>query len=137
MEIPNEGGIMNDQASVRYLVDKVDDAVAFYVEQLDFEVVFDAAPDFVMLSRGPLKLMLNAVGGSGGASQPMPDGRVPEPGGWSRFQLVVDDLESDVERLRSSGAAFRNDIVNGIGGKQILLEDPSGNLIELFEPLKS
>jgi len=128
---------MNDQASVRYLVDKVDDAVAFYVEQLDFEVVFDAAPDFVMLSRGPLKLMLNAVGGSGGASQPMPDGRVPEPGGWSRFQLVVDDLESDVERLRSSGAAFRNDIVNGIGGKQILLEDPSGNLIELFEPLKS
>ena len=125
---------MNDQASVRYLVDKVDDAVAFYVEQLDFEVVFDAAPDFVMLSRGPLKLMLNAVGGSGGASQPMPDGRVPEPGGWSRFQLVVDDLESDVERLRSSGAAFRNDIVNGIGGKQILLEDPSGNVVELFQP---
>ena len=80
--------------------------------------------------------MLNAVGGSGGASQPMPDGRVPEPGGWSRFQLIVDDIESLVERLRSSGASFRNDIVNGIGGKQILLEDPSGNLIELFERLK-
>jgi catechol 2,3-dioxygenase-like lactoylglutathione lyase family enzyme len=137
MEVTDEGGTMNDQASVRYLVDKVDDAVEFYVEQLDFEVVFDAAPDFVMLSRGPLKLMLNVVGGSGGASQPMPDGRVPEPGGWSRFQLLVDDLESDVARLRSSGASFRNDIVNGIGGKQILLEDPSGNLIELFEPLQS
>ena len=127
---------MNDQASVRYLVHKVDEAAEFYVEQLGFEVVFDAAPDFVMLSRGPLKLMLNAVGGSGGASQAMPDGRVPEPGGWSRFQLTVDDLESLVGRLRSSGASFRNDIVNGIGGKQILLEDPSGNLIELFQPLK-
>src|SRR5688500_12457123 len=110
MEATEEGGTMNDQASVRYLVDKVDDAVEFYVEQLDFEVVFDAAPDFVMLSRGPLKLMLNAVGGSGGASQPMPDGRVPEPGGWSRFQLLVDDLESDVERLRSRGAASQHGI---------------------------
>ena len=126
---------MTDQASVRYLVDKVDDAVEFYVEHLGFEVTFDAAPDFVMLSRGPLRLMLNAVGGSGGASQPMPDGRVPEPGGWSRFQLNVDDLESLVERLRASGATFRNDIVRGIGGNQILLEDPSGNAIELFEPL--
>ena len=126
---------MNDQASVRYLVHQVDEAAEFYVEQLGFEVMFDAAPDFVMLSRGPLKLMLNAVGGSGGASQAMPDGRVPEPGGWSRFQLNVDDLESLVERLRSSGASVRNDIVNGIGGKQILLEDPSGNLIELFQPL--
>ena len=126
---------MNDQASVRYLVDKVGDAAEFYVEQLDFEIVFDAAPDFVMLSRGPLRLMLNAVGGSGGASQPMPDGRVPEPGGWARFQLTVDDIESLVERLRSSGASFRNDIVNGIGGKQVLVEDPSGNAIELFQPL--
>ena len=127
---------MNDQASVRYLVDQVDDAVEFYVEQLDFEVIFDAAPDFVMLSRGPLRLMLNAVGGSGGASQAMPDGRVPEPGGWSRFQLTVDDLETKVEKLRSNGASFRNGIVRGIGGQQILLEDPSGNAIELFEPLK-
>jgi catechol 2,3-dioxygenase-like lactoylglutathione lyase family enzyme len=126
---------MNDQASVRYLVDKVDAAAAFYVEQLDFEVVFDAAPDFVMLSRGPLRLMLNAVGGSGGAAQPMPDGRVPEPGGWARFQLTVDDIAALVERLRSNGASFRNDIANGIGGKQVLVEDPSGNLIELFEPL--
>ena len=127
---------MNDQASVRYLVDKVDAATDFYVEQLDFEVVFDASPDFVMLSRGPLKLMLNVVGGSGGASQPMPDGSVPKPGGWSRFQLVVDDLDAEVERLRSGGATFRNEVVRGIGGNQILLEDPSGNLIELFEPLK-
>ena len=81
-----------------------------------------------MLSRGPLRLMLNAVGGSGGASQPMPDGRVPEPGGWARFQLIVDDLDAEVERLRSSGATFRNDIVRGIGGNQVLLEDPSGNV---------
>jgi len=126
---------MSDQASVRYLVEDVDQAVKFYVEQLGFEVVFDAAPDFVMVSRGPLRLMLNVVGGSGGASQPMPDGRVPEPGGWSRFQLTVEDLDSEVERLRSGGASFRNDIVRGIGGSQILLEDPSGNAIELFEPL--
>jgi catechol 2,3-dioxygenase-like lactoylglutathione lyase family enzyme len=125
---------MSDQVSVRYLVKDVDQAVEFYVHQLGFEVVFDAAPDFVMVSRGPLRLMLNVVGGSGGASQPMPDGRVPEPGGWSRFQLVVDDLESDVERLHSAGASFRNDIVKGIGGDQILLEDPSGNAIELFQP---
>lgn len=125
---------MSDQASVRYLVKDVDQAVEFYVDQLGFEVVFDAAPDFVMVSRGPLRLMLNVVGGSGGASQPMPDGRMPEPGGWSRFQLIVDDLESEVERLRSAGASFRNDIITGIGGDQILLEDPSGNAIELFQP---
>lgn len=125
---------MSDQASVRYLVEDVDQAVKFYVDQLGFEVVFDAAPNFVTVSRGPLRLMLNVVGGSGGASQPMPDGRVPEPGGWSRFQLTVEDLESEVERLRSSGASFRNDIVKGMGGDQILLEDPSGNAIELFEP---
>jgi catechol 2,3-dioxygenase-like lactoylglutathione lyase family enzyme len=126
---------MNEQANVRYLVDKVDDAAAFYVEQLDFEMVFDASPDFVMLSRGPLRLMLNAVGGSGGASHPMPDGRVPEPGGWARFQLVVQDLDGVVTRLREHGATFRNDIVRGIGGNQVLLEDPSGNAIELFQPL--
>ena len=125
---------MSDQASVRYLVNDVDQAVEFYVDHLGFEVVFDAAPDFVMVSRGPLRLMLNVVGGSGGASQPMPDGRVPEPGGWSRFQLTVEDLEDEVERLRSSGASFRNEIIKGIGGDQILLEDPSGNAIELFEP---
>jgi catechol 2,3-dioxygenase-like lactoylglutathione lyase family enzyme len=125
---------MSDQASVRYLVEDVDQAVKFYVDQLGFEVGFDATPEFVVVSRGPLKLMLNVVGGSGGASQPMPDGRVPEPGGWSRFQLIVDDLDSEVGRLRSSGASFRNDIVRGRGGNQILLEDPSGNAIELFEP---
>lgn len=127
---------MSDQANVRYFVDQVDEAAEFYVQHLAFEVVFDAAPDFVMLSRGPLRLMLNAVGGSGGASQPMPDGRVPEPGGWARFQLIVDDLDAEVERLRASGATFRNDIVRGIGGNQVLLEDPSGNVVELFQPLK-
>ena len=125
---------MSDQASVRYLVEDVDQAVEFYVDRLGFEVEFDVAPHFVTVSRGPLRLMLNAVGGVGGASQPMPDGRVPEPGGWSRIQLSVDDLEAEVERLRASGASFRNEIVSGKGGAQILLDDPSGNAIELFEP---
>ena len=124
---------MNDQASIRYLVDKVDDAVEFYVELLDFEVVFDAAPDFVMLSRGPLRLMLNAVGGSGGASQAMPDGRVPEPGGWSRFQLEVDDLDSAVESLRKRGASLRSGVIEGRAGRQVIVDDPSGNAVELFE----
>jgi predicted enzyme related to lactoylglutathione lyase len=127
---------MNDQVNVRYVVDDVDEAAGFYTEQLGFEVAFDA-PGFAVLSRGPLRLLLNATGGAGGASQPMPDGRRPEPGGWSRFQLAVDDLEAEVERLRSSGASFRNEIVTGKGGSQILLDDPSGNPIELFQPASS
>jgi catechol 2,3-dioxygenase-like lactoylglutathione lyase family enzyme len=127
---------MNDQVNVRYVVVDVNEAAGFYTEQLGFEVVFDA-PGFAVLSRGPLRLLLNATGGAGGASQPMPDGRIPEPGGWSRFQLAVDDLEAEVERLRSSGASFRNEIVTGKGGAQILLDDPSGNPIELFQPASS
>lgn len=119
--------------SVRYIVDDVEAAVAFYTQHLDFEVELQAAPGFANLSRGNLRLLLNKPG-FGGAGQPMPDGRKPEPGGWNRIQLEVSDLAEKVEALRKAGAPFRNEIVTGQGGKQILLEDPSGNAIELFEP---
>jgi len=91
-------------------------------------------PGFAMLSRGPLQLLLNVAGGPGGAAQPMPDGRLPEPGGWTRIVLEVEDLDAAVAGLREAGAAFRNDIVEGRGGRQILLDDPAGNAVELFEP---
>ena len=119
--------------SVRYIVDDVEVAIVFYTERLGFGVEFNPAPGFAVLSRGDLRLLLNEPG-SGGAGQPMPDGRKPEPGGWNRIQLEVDDLSSEVEALRDREAHFRNEIVAGRGGKQILLEDPSGNPIELFEP---
>ena len=119
--------------SVRYIVNDVEKAIAFYTERLGFGVEFKPAPGFAALSRGDLRLLLNEPG-AGGAGQPMPDGRKPEPGGWNRIQLEVDDLTSEVEALREAGAQFRNEIVGGRGGKQILLEDPSGNPIELFEP---
>ena len=119
--------------SVRYIVDDVDAAIRFYTERLGFTVELHPASGFAMLVRGDLRLLVNAAGGPGGAAQPMPDGRRPEPGGWNRIQLQVDDLEREVERLRQVGAQFRNDIVTGFGGKQILLEDPAGNPIELFE----
>jgi catechol 2,3-dioxygenase-like lactoylglutathione lyase family enzyme len=120
--------------SVRYIVDDVDAAVEFYTELLGFEVVMRPAPPFAMLSRGDLRLLLNAPTGPGGAAQPMPDGRVPEPGGWSRFQIEVADLEGEVQRLRGAGATFRNEIVEGMGGRQILVDDPAGNCVELFQP---
>jgi catechol 2,3-dioxygenase-like lactoylglutathione lyase family enzyme len=120
--------------SVRYIVDDVDAAIAFYTRQLGFHLDMHPAPPFAMLSRGGLRLLLSAPTGPGGAAQPMRDGRMPEPGGWNRIQLEVDDLAGEVETLRKRGARFRNDIVAGIGGKQILLEDPAGNPIELFEP---
>jgi catechol 2,3-dioxygenase-like lactoylglutathione lyase family enzyme len=119
--------------SVRYIVDDVGSAIAFYTERLGFGVEFYPAPGFAVLSRGDLRLLLNEPG-AGGAGQPMPDGRKPEPGGWNRIQLEVDDLAGQVEALREAGAHFRNEIVGGRGGEQILLEDPSGNPIELFEP---
>jgi catechol 2,3-dioxygenase-like lactoylglutathione lyase family enzyme len=119
---------------VRYIVTDVDAALKFYREQLGFEVVMHPAPAFAMLTRGDLRLVLSAPNPSGGGGQPMPDGRAQQPGGWNRFALEVDDLEALVARLRQSGATFRNDIVVGVGGKQILLEDPSGNPIELFQP---
>jgi catechol 2,3-dioxygenase-like lactoylglutathione lyase family enzyme len=120
--------------NVRYIVDDVDSAIAFYTGRLGFRVERHPGPGFAMLSRGELRLLLNAATGSGGAARPMPDGRRPEPGGWSRIQLEVDDLGREVEALRRAGARFRNDIVVGNGGRQILVEDPAGNPIELFEP---
>ena len=119
--------------SVRYIVDDVEEAIAFYTGRLGFSVELNSAPGFAVLSRGDLRLLLNEPG-AGGAGQPMPDGREPEPGGWNRIQLEVDDLAGEVGAIRDAGARFRNEIVEGRGGKQILLEDPSGNPIELFEP---
>ena len=119
--------------SVRYIVDDVEEAIAFYTGRLGFSVELNPAPGFAVLSRGDLRLLLNEPG-AGGAGQPMPDGREPEPGGWNRIQLEVDDLSGEVGAIRDAGARFRNEIVEGRGGKQILLEDPSGNPIELFEP---
>ena len=120
--------------SVRYIVDDVEAAVSFYTQHLDFTLEMKPAPGFAMLSRADLRLLLSTPGGGGGAGQSMPDGRRPEPGGWNRIQLPVDDLEGLVAALRKAGARFRNDIVLGRGGKQILLDDPSGNCIELFQP---
>jgi catechol 2,3-dioxygenase-like lactoylglutathione lyase family enzyme len=121
--------------SVRYIVNDVDEAIAFYCEQLGFEEVMHPAPTFAMLSRGDLRLVLSATGGGPGGGQAMPDGSMPQPGGWNRFTIEVSDLSSTVQELRGNGGRFRNDIVTGVGGKQILLEDPSGNPIELFEPI--
>ena len=120
--------------SVRYIVDDVDRAIDFYTGQLGFAVVMHPAPTFAMLSRGDLRLVLSAPAGGPGGGQAMPDGTMPAPGGWNRFQLEVGDLESLVVQLRDAGARFRNEIVTGVGGKQILVEDPSGNPVELFEP---
>jgi catechol 2,3-dioxygenase-like lactoylglutathione lyase family enzyme len=122
--------------SVRYIVNDVDAAAAFYCRYLDFKEEMRGGPGFAALSRGDLRLLLNTPGGGGGAGQAMPDGRMPEPGGWNRFMIELDDLTAAVERLRAGGARFRNDVVVGRGGKQILLEDPSGNPIELFEPYR-
>src|SRR6195256_7096783 len=119
---------------VRYIVDDVDAAIAFYCEQLGFHEDMHPAPSFAMLSRGELRLVLSAPNPAGGGGQPMPDGTKPEPGGWNRFAIEVTDLVNTVARLRSEGVHFRNDIVTGAGGRQILIDDPSGNPVELFEP---
>ncbi len=121
--------------SVRYIVDDVDAAVAFYTEKLGFTVAMRPDPEFAMLSRGELRLVLSSPRGSGGGAQPMPDGRRPEPGGWNRIMLECEDLEGEIERLRAAGARFRSALITGIGAKQILVEDPSGNAVELFEML--
>jgi catechol 2,3-dioxygenase-like lactoylglutathione lyase family enzyme len=120
---------------VRYIVNDVDAAIEFYTKQLGFKLEMHPAPPFAMLSRGELRLVLSAPNPMGGGGQPMPDGSQQAPGGWNRFAIEVDDLATTVEKLRKAGARFRNEIVTGVGGKQILLEDPSENLIELFEPI--
>jgi catechol 2,3-dioxygenase-like lactoylglutathione lyase family enzyme len=120
--------------TVRYIVEDVDAAIAFYTRHLGFREDMHPAPTFAMLSRGDLRLLLSQPSGAGGGGQVMPDGTRPEPGGWNRFTLQVGDLAATVEELRAAGARFRTDIVTGVGGKQILLEDPSGNPIELFQP---
>jgi len=121
--------------SVRYFVDDVDAAIRFYCQNLGFSEVMHPAPTFAMLSRGDLRLVLSAPGGGPGGGQAMPDGTLPSPGGWNRFMIEVTDLDGLVQTLRQQDARFRNDIVSGVGGRQIVLEDPSGNPVELFEPV--
>jgi predicted enzyme related to lactoylglutathione lyase len=118
---------------VRYMVNELDPAVEFYTKYLDFRVKQQARPNFAMLSRGNLELVLSTPFGPGGAAKPMPDGRKPQPGGWNRIIVNVDDLSAEVARLRKAQLHFRNDIVSGPGGSEILLDDPSGNPIELFQ----
>jgi catechol 2,3-dioxygenase-like lactoylglutathione lyase family enzyme len=121
------------KVSVRYIVSDVDEAIPFYTEMLGFQVDMHPAPGFASLSKGDLRLLLNRPG-AGGAGQSMPDGQAPTPGDWNRFQIEVDDLAATVERLKNAGCRFRSEIIVGIGGKQILVDDPSGNPIELFQP---
>ena len=120
---------------VRYIVKDVDAAIAFYCRHLGFKQVMHPVPIFAMLTRGDLRLVLSAPNPSAGGGQPMPDGKQQEPGGWNRFALEVSDLAGTVETLRKAGVRFRNEVVTGVGGRQILVEDPSGNPVELFEPL--
>lgn len=122
----------NEMVSVRYMVDDVEKAVAFYTTFLGFEVLTNFPPAFADVARGKLRLLLSGPASSAGRS--MPDGAKPGPGGWNRIHLIVDDIDAEVARLRDAGARFRNDVLAGPGGKQILLQDPSGNVIELFQP---
>ena len=122
----------DEMINVRYMVDDVDASIAFYTKHLGFELLTSASPAFADVKRGNLRLLL--AGPLSSAGRPMPDGRTPSPGGWNRIHFVVADIDAEVARLRGAGATFRNDIVTGPGGKQILLEDPSGNVVELFQP---
>jgi catechol 2,3-dioxygenase-like lactoylglutathione lyase family enzyme len=122
----------DEMVNVRYMVDDVDESIAFFTKYLGFELLTSASPAFADVKRGNLRLLL--AGPQSSAGRPMPDGRTPGPGGWNRIHFVVDDIDAEVARLRDAGATFRNDIVTGPGGKQILLEDPSGNVVELFQP---
>ncbi|GAA2417821.1 VOC family protein [Actinomadura vinacea] len=121
--------------SVRYIVDDVGLAAEFYRDRLGFEMEFQAGSGFAMLSRGDLRLLLSPVSGPGGASQPMPDGRRPEPGGWNRFQIEVADMDRAAAEMREAGVRLRSEVIEGAGGKQLLIEDPAGNPVELFEPV--
>lgn len=122
----------SETVNVRYMVDDVDKAIGFYTKFLGFEVLTSFPPAFADVKRGNLRLLLSGPNSSAGRS--MPDGAKPGPGGWNRIHLLVDDIETEVARLRSAGAQFRNDIITGPGGKQILLQDPAGNVVELFQP---
>jgi catechol 2,3-dioxygenase-like lactoylglutathione lyase family enzyme len=122
----------DDLVSVRYMVDDVDQAIDFYTRHFGFELGHNASPAFAEVIRGRLRLLL--AGPKSSAGRPMADGRTPEPGGWNRIHFVVDDFAAEVERLRSAGLSFRNEIISGPGGQQILADDPSGNPIELFQP---
>ena len=124
------------KVGVRYIVDDVDAAISFYTEMLGFQVDMHPGPGFARISLGNLQLFLNRPG-AGGTGQAMPDGRLPEPGGWNRIQIGVADLEREVEALREAGAGFRNDIVTGQGGSQTVLDDPSGNPVELFQSVNA
>jgi len=123
---------LSEMVSVRYMVDDVDTALDFYTKHLGFEVRTSAAPAFADVTRGNLRLLLSGPASSAG--RPMPDGDKPGPGGWNRIHFIVADIAAEVDRLRNAGLSFRNDILSGPGGSQILLEDPSGNVIELFQP---
>lgn len=123
-----------EKVTVRYIVDDVDEAISFYTEFLDFSIKMHPAPTFAMLNRGDLLLAISAPSEQSGGGQIMPDGTKPEPGGWNRISLQTSDLKGMVEDLRKKGAHFRNDIVHGVGGDQILLEDFAGNPVELFQP---
>jgi catechol 2,3-dioxygenase-like lactoylglutathione lyase family enzyme len=122
---------------VRYIVNDVNAAIAFYGQQLGFQTVMHPAPAFAMLSRGDLRLVLSAPNPAQGGGQAMPDGTQQKPGGWNRFAIEVDDLAALVETLRAAGVHFRNEIVTGVGGQQIIVDDPSGNPVELFQPILS
>jgi catechol 2,3-dioxygenase-like lactoylglutathione lyase family enzyme len=124
--------VPDERVNVRYMVDDVEDSVAFYTEQFGFSVLSSAAPAFADVVRGNLRLLLS--GPKSSAGRPMPDGRQPAPGGWNRIHFVVDDIDAEVQRLRAAGVTFRNDVIEGPGGRQTVLEDPSGNPIELFQP---
>jgi catechol 2,3-dioxygenase-like lactoylglutathione lyase family enzyme len=123
------------RVQVRYIVNDVDAAIAFYCGRLGFHEDMHPAPTFAMLSRGDLRLVLSAPSGAAGGGQSMSDGTTQAPGGWNRFAIEVDNIEATVSDLRAAGARFRNDIVTGVGGKQIIVDDPSGNPIELFQPI--
>jgi catechol 2,3-dioxygenase-like lactoylglutathione lyase family enzyme len=122
----------DDLISIRYMVNDVDEAIGFYTEHFEFALGLNASPAFAEVIRGRLRLLLSGPRSSAG--RPMPDGRTPGPGGWNRIHFVVDDIAADVARLRAAGVTFRNEIISGPGGQQVLLEDPSGNPIELFQP---
>jgi catechol 2,3-dioxygenase-like lactoylglutathione lyase family enzyme len=121
-----------ETVNVRYMVDDVAESIAFYTEVLDFEILTNASPAFADVGRGNLRLLLS--GPTSSAGRPMPDGTKPGPGGWNRIHFIVADLDAEVARLSETGARFRNEVVEGPGGRQILLRDPSGNVVELFEP---